>query len=82
MFRLGHDLIAAVVVLVLRAEPMIQNDVVVALIENQYAIVFECSVKLRKRAAEKWKDMETWPWPAAKQAVAGRFERLRKRAGW
>lgn len=38
--------------------------------------------ELRKRAAAKWQDWETWPWPAAKQAVAGRFERLRKRAGW
>ena len=47
---LGDDVVAAVVVRVLRLEAVIEDAVVVALVDDQHAIVFERGIELRQRS--------------------------------
>jgi hypothetical protein len=51
MLGLGRHLVAAVVVLVLAAEALVEDRVVVALVDDQDAVVLERGVELGQRAA-------------------------------
>ena len=49
--RLGHDLVAAIVVLVFAGKAAVEDAVVIALVEDQDAVMLECGVELGQRAA-------------------------------